>query len=397
MDHGTAYGRLRHLHDPELTEVGPGKPCGELLRRFWQPIALATEVTDVPKEVRILGEDLILFRDGRGRYGLLEPRCCHRGTSLYYGKVETTGVRCCYHGWLFDTEGRCLEQPCEPANSTFKNKVRQPWYPVHEYQGLIFAYMGPADAKPAFPLFDLIEETAANPDETIIADGSGYGLGGGRVLPCNWLQIFENVMDPFHVFVLHSNLSGLQFTKAMAKLPAVEWHMTEFGVRTTQDRTMDDGSTFRRITECFMPNIRLVPHIGAGTDAEGYRRGGHLGWVVPIDDTHTTMFSLLPVRRDDDGTPIFPPRAKFGGKSWEDLTAEEHQRQPGDQEAQVGQGPIADHSSEHLGFSDQGVIMIRRRLKELLGSVEHGFEPEGVSHVAQVTNISTIAGNYLLT
>ena len=150
VDQGTAYGRPAPSFDAELAQVGPGTPGGELLRRYWHPIAVATEVTGTPRNVRVLGEDLILFRDGAGRPGLLYPRCCHRGTTLYYGKVEPAGIRCCYHGWLFDVQGRCLDMPCEPeeknASDRYRERFRQPWYPVQEYHGLVFAYLGPPRA-----------------------------------------------------------------------------------------------------------------------------------------------------------------------------------------------------------------------------------------------------------
>src|ERR671925_1087359 len=126
----SGYGRPMPLHDAELTEVGPGTPAGELLRRFWQPVGLSAELTERPKAICVLGEDLVLFRDSQGRVGLLDTHCTHRGTSLYYGRIEPEGIRCCYHGWLFDDEGRCLDQPCEPPESTYKHRVRQPWIPT---------------------------------------------------------------------------------------------------------------------------------------------------------------------------------------------------------------------------------------------------------------------------
>src|SRR3979490_1473076 len=131
-DLGTAYATKPSSYRKELTEVGPGTPMGELLRRYWHPVGLATDAAHTPRKVRALAEDLILFRDKHGRPGLLRARCCHRGTTLYYGKVEDDGLRCCYHGWKFDRQGRCLEQPCEPEGGLFKDKVRQPWYPVEE-------------------------------------------------------------------------------------------------------------------------------------------------------------------------------------------------------------------------------------------------------------------------
>jgi nitrite reductase/ring-hydroxylating ferredoxin subunit len=157
-DLGTAYAMRPSASRTELTEVGRGTPMGELLRRYWHPIGLVAEATDIPRKVRVLGEDLILFRDRHGRVGLLHARCCHRGTTLYYGKVEEDGIRCCYHGWKFDTEGRCLEQPCEPDGGQFRDKVRQPWYPVAERYGLIFAYMGPSEKMPVLPRYEALEK-----------------------------------------------------------------------------------------------------------------------------------------------------------------------------------------------------------------------------------------------
>lgn len=141
-DQATAYGLPPPSSHPELTEVRRGTPMGELLRRYWHPVGLASDAGATPRPVRALGEDLILFRDGAGRAGLLHARCCHRGTTLYYGRVEQEGIRCCYHGWLFDAEGRCLDQPCEPEGGRRRHRVRQPWYPVRERYGLVFAYMG---------------------------------------------------------------------------------------------------------------------------------------------------------------------------------------------------------------------------------------------------------------
>ena len=127
---GHAYGRRSPHSNTLLTEVGPGAQLGELMRRYWQPVALSREVTDLPRKVKILGEELVVFRDRRGRAGLLYPRCMHRGTSLFYGKVEDEGLRCCYHGWLFDTQGHCLDQPCEPEGGRHGAQARLPWYPV---------------------------------------------------------------------------------------------------------------------------------------------------------------------------------------------------------------------------------------------------------------------------
>jgi phenylpropionate dioxygenase-like ring-hydroxylating dioxygenase large terminal subunit len=134
-DLGTAYAMRPSATRTELTEVGRGTPMGELLRRYWHPIGLGADATDIPRKVRALGEDLILFRDRHGRAGLLHARCCHRGTTLYYGKVEEDGIRCCYHGWKFDTEGRCLEQPCEPTAASSGTRCASPGIPCRNATG----------------------------------------------------------------------------------------------------------------------------------------------------------------------------------------------------------------------------------------------------------------------
>jgi nitrite reductase/ring-hydroxylating ferredoxin subunit len=387
----SGYGRPFPPENAELTHVGPGTPAGELLRRYWQPVGLSPAPGDLPRPLRLLGEDLVLFRDGRGRPGLLEAHCCHRGTSLEYGRVESNGIRCCYHGWLFDPEGRCLEQPCEPAESTFKDRVRQPWYPCREYGGLVFAYMGPPDRMPLLPRYDLVEEG----EGVVVADGTSYGLGGGEILDCNWLQIYENVMDPFHVAVLHSVFSGGQFSDALNLRPRVSWEETDRAVRSTQDRELPDGRLFRRVTEILLPNIRIVPSVAAGSPGEGFERARHIGWILPIDDTHTRMYSLLRVPVSD-GRPVLPPRARHAGKLWAELTEDEHHRMPGDKEAIVSQGPIAIHANEHLASSDRGVILTRRMVARALATVREGGDPPGMIRDPAARLVTTTAGNAVL-
>src|SRR5438067_1752539 len=153
----SAYGLQIPEPDAELTRVGPGTPGGELLRRYWHPICLSAELTDLPKRVRILGEDLVAFRDGEGRVGLLFFRCSHRGTSLEYARVEADGLRCCYHGWKYDVCGNVLDMALEPPTSTFKDRIQHPCYPVREFGGLVFGYMGPPDAEPELPLYDVYQ------------------------------------------------------------------------------------------------------------------------------------------------------------------------------------------------------------------------------------------------
>lgn len=369
IDEGTAYGLAPATHDPLLTEVGAGTPMGELLRRYWHPIGLAADAGAEPRRVRVLGEDLILFRDGTGKPGLVHPRCVHRGASLYYGRVEAEGIRCCYHGWMFDTQGHCVDQPCEPDGGKLRHNVRQPWYPLEERYGLVFAYLGPPDRKPALPHIDVLE--AMGEGEFVEADDSSLGGGGPAIIPCNWLQHFENVVDSLHVPILHGVFSGHQFVPAMAQMPQAEWETTERGVRVTSVRTMEDGQRLRRVTEAAMPTLRVVPspRLGKSGPVES------IGWVLPIDDTRFRIYVAGRVEQSGD---IGRMRSKMNGKFWWDLTEEEHRRFPGDYEAQVGQGAITSHAAEHLRTSDRGVAMLRRFLREQLARIASGQDPAGV-------------------
>jgi len=388
MDEGTAYGLPRPHWDATLVQVGAGTPGGEMLRRYWHPVGVAAEVTARPRAVRVLGEDLILFRDLRGRPGLLYPRCCHRGTTLYYGKVEADGIRCCYHGWLFDVEGHCLDQPCEPAerlaSDRYRATYRQPWYPVEEYLGLVFAYLGPPDRKPLLPRYDVLEALA--PDEEVVADGSNIGLAGEST-PCNWLQTHENVMDPYHVFVLHNTNSGNQFVPLMGLVPRVTWAYTQLGVKSHQDRTLPDGRVFHRVTEVVMPTVRIV----ANPRVARYGKSDSVAWTLPIDDTTTRIYTLYRAPR---GQRV--ERMRLDGKTWEELTEEEHQRMPNDYEAQVGQGAITCHSEERLASTDRGVVMFRRRLREQIEAVAAGRDPLGVARDPALALVRVEAGNFLL-
>ena len=388
IDTGTAYGRPSPSHVAELTEVGAGRPMGELLRRYWHPIGLTADAGATPRRVQVLGEALILFRDTLGRPGLVYPRCAHRGTSLYYGRVEERGIRCCYHGWLFDVQGHCLEQPCEPQlGARSCRSVRQPWYPLEERYGLIWAYLGPPDKKPVLPRYDALE--TLDDGEFLEADDSSIGGGGPRVIPCNWLQHYENLVDPFHVVVLHSSFSGTQFVEQMALMPQVTWEFSPLGVRTVSLRTLADGSTLRRISEAAVPTLRVIPSPRIGQ----YGRVESIGWVLPMDDHQFRIYVVGRVRAAGD---LVRMRSRLNGKLWEELSDAEHQAYPGDLEAQVGQGPISWHSEEHLASSDRGVVMLRRFLKRQLDTVARGDDPAGVIRDPHAAPVRFEAGNFLI-
>ena len=251
-----------------------------------------------------------------------------------------------------------------------RGNVRQPWYPVEERYGLVYAYLGPPDRKPLLPRIDVLEVLASG--EQLEADDSSVGGGGPQVIPCNWLQHWENVVDSLHVPILHGTFSGQQFVPAMAQMPEVEWSATERGVRVLSWRTLDDGRRLRRVTEAAMPTLRVVPspRLGRFGPVES------IGWVLPIDDTHFRIYVAGRVTQPGD---IGRMRSKMNGKFWWELSDDEHRQFPGDYEAQVSQGPITSHSREHLRSSDRGVALLRRFLHEQLRRVAAGEDPAGVA------------------
>lgn len=384
IDTGTAYGLRLGAPLNHLAQVGPGTPYGEVLRRYWQPVAKVEDATTRPIMVRALGEDLVLFRTRKGKAGLLHPRCIHRGASLFYGGVEDEGIRCCYHGWVFDTEGHCTEQPCEPDLGLHRDRVRQPWYPVEEQYGLIWAYMGPPEKKPLLPKYDTFEDLAD--DEVLIVNDAGVGGGGPAELDFNWLQHWENVMDPFHVPILHARFSGFQFTSEMALIPEVEYEYTSRGVRSIQMRDLGDGRKLRRVTEVMFPNMRVVasPKLSSG-------QTNMIGWVVPMDDT---SFKIFTVARDTDPEFLAKLRSTHEGRPWKELSDLDHQRLPGDYEAQKSQGDISLHSEDHLTTTDQGVAMVRRMMAKQVKLVAQGGDPAGVVFDEASVVVPITGGNY---
>ena len=382
---GSAYGRPPQSSSKLLTEVGPGTPCGELMRRYWQPIAASADVQDSPRKVRVLGEDLVIFRDRSGRAGLLYPRCMHRGTSLYYGRIEAEGIRCCYHGWLFDVQGRCLDQPCEPDGGRHRENARQPWYPVQERYGFVFAYLGPPEKMPVLPLYDNLE--SLEPDETYWSHVGGFGATGDdslSLVPYSWLHMNDNIMDPFHVQVLHSTFSGIQFHQQFALMPKVDFFAVDHGVCYSAVRQLEDGQEVDRISSWLMPNIMSVPDIQ-------FRAGkaSSVAWVVPVDDASYVMAMVMKLPQGAQR-----PRMLINGRSWGEMTEAERQRSPGDFEAQSGQGPISLHSEEHLVTSDRGVMMQRRILEKQIEAVAAGGDPLGVNYDPAKALFSVRSGNF---
>jgi len=383
---GTAYGRPPATSNALLTQVGPGTPCGEFMRRYWQPLLTSESVTNRPQEIRILGEDLIVFRDRKGRPGLLYPRCMHRGTSLFYGKVEEEGIRCCYHGWLFDVQGHCLDQPCEPEGGLQRDLARQPWYPLQERYGLVWAYMGPPAKQPVLPRWDVLEDL--QPGEVYASSDRSWGTtrdGSMPITPYSWLHMNDNIMDPFHVQVLHTTFSVVQFVASFAVMPKVEFEYIDNGVIYKAYRKLEDGREVDRVSTFMLPNIMSVPN----TQHE-HGKSNSLGFVVPVDDSHCRIIS---VRRTSDPESAFLPYLT-NGKKWSEMTIEERQDFPNDFEAQMGQGPISLHSDEHLATSDKGIAMQRRMLTQQINLVAQGDDPVGVAFDEAKAFVRVPSGNF---
>src|SRR5882724_623291 len=233
--------------DAELTQVGPGTPGGEYLRRFWQPVAFVRDL-ERPLRVRILGEDLVMCRDGGGQIGVLHLHCAHRGTSPEFGIPLDRGIRCCYHGWAFDVDGRCLETPGEPRGSRLKERVWQGAYPAAKF-----------------------------------------------TLPCNWLQAKDNSMDPVHTAFLHALSSGYQFTEAFGVVPELDWALTEAGMAYIATRRAGD-LVWIRVCDFIPPNIhQFTREIEEATGPKPTSRPVIIRWAVPDEDKHTTKFELAQV------------------------------------------------------------------------------------------------------
>ena len=351
--------------DDELTRVGPGTPGGEYLRRFWHPVAMASELGEAPLLIRILGEDLVLFRDKSGRTGLLHRHCAHRGTSLEYGIPMTRGLRCCYHGWTWDVDGTCLETPGEPPHSRIKESVFQGAYPVRELDGLFFAYMGPPAEQPPLPVFDV----TGQPDTKVAT----FSI----LIDCNWLQTHENGIDPVHAAFLHARPGATSFGNVFTVVPRLDLMETPTGFIVLTTRRWKD-KVWTRASESVIPNLGHIPMpFENGEHPRMFGRAAFTRWVVPVDDTHNIY----------KGWRFFSPTLDpFGkgnparcGKNMIDFPGQERDRDPreaqldpGDIEAQVSQGAVAVHAAEHLGTSDRGVLALRRALRQGIRKVAAG-------------------------
>lgn len=355
--------------DPELTRTGPGTPMGEYMRKFWHPVCLSEELTDLPKAIRILGEDLVAFRDKSGQVGVLHRNCSHRGASLEYGIIAERGIRCCYHGWLYDVDGTLLEAPCEPTDTKLKDTVCQPAYPAFEKHGLVFAYMGPIDQMPEFPDYDAY----------FLPKGNRL-IPFSNIYPCNWLQVCENIMDHLHSSVLHNNMVVETVDSDTAKrmalegfgpMPQIYWETTHNGngMVFTAGRRIDDETVYVRLTNCILPDFMMIGSPTAQATLPRHSMVGNCRWHTPVDDEHMIIFGWRHFNDevDPDGVgreeDLGVDKFDFLDGQVGNRTYEQGQRAPGDWEALTSLGPISVHKRETPAKSDVGVYMLRRLLR----------------------------------
>ena len=380
-----------------ITRISPGTACGQLMRQFWQPCALVEELPAARpvKPVRLLGEDFVLFRDPRGRFGLLERACPHRGADLAFGRLEDGGLRCAFHGWLFDVTGSCLQTPAEPKGSKLCDHIRQASYPVAERNGILFAYLGTGEPPP-FPAFDCFTAPGTH----------SFAFKG--LIECNWLQALEVGIDPAHASFLHrffededpSDAYGKQFRAASAgtdipmtrilreyESPSIEVEPTNYGLRISARREIDQTTTHVRVTNLCFPHAFVIPMSEQMNITQ---------WHVPVDDTSCYWYAIFasfgePVDQEHmraqrlelytlpDYRPI---RGKFNDygydaaeQSQSTYTGMGHDINVHDQWAVESQGPIQDRTREHLGQSDIAISHYRRLLLANLRDLEEGRRP----------------------
>mgnify|MGYP001210671345 CR=1 FL=1 len=385
-----------HDQNMRMTLVGPDKPAGRLLRRYWQPVALIEELDEQRpvRAVKVLGQDFVLFRDEQGRYGLLDRDCPHRGADLAFGRPEDGGLRCPFHGWLFDVAGRCLETPAEPEGSRLCQRIRQKSYPVVLKSGILFAYLGEGDP-PAF----------ADLDCFIAPDSHVFAFKGH--IACNWLQALEVGIDPAHASFLHrffededpganygrqfratSADSDMPMTKVLREFarPQIEIERTDYGMRLFALRQISERSTHVRVTNLLFPQAFVIPLSAEMTITQ---------WHVPVDDVNCYWYAIFtsfgaPVdkaqmraqRLELYTLPDYMPRLNKSNNYGFDPLQQKTQTYTGmgfdinvhDQWAVESQGPIQDRTREHLGSTDKAIINYRSMLMKAIDQVEKGEE-----------------------
>ncbi len=362
-----------------LTQTGSGTPCGELMRRYWQPAALSEELVagGPPLRIRLLGRDLLLFRDEFGRVGLLGLYCSHRGVDLSYGRIENGGLRCLYHGWVYDIHGRCLEVPGEPPGSTLQEKIRHPSYPCVEMGGLILTYMGPGKPPPP-PEFEFLNTS------------NEYRLNSKIYQECNYLQANEGNIDPIHVTFLH-RIFGAALNAPPPPPASQQWFIdmdveeTSYGVRIIRAEPAGQGATYIRTTNFILPNLCAFP---GGTD-DGYT----VNWHVPIDNTHHWKYVIVFTKKNPlnhekvwsrraELTPDYQLVRNQANHYLQDreemklgtLTGMGTAFQVHDAYATESGHAIQDRTREQLSYMDRAIVLARSLMLRIIRELGEGCE-----------------------
>jgi phthalate 4,5-dioxygenase oxygenase subunit len=387
---------LSREDNDRITRVGPGTPGGNLFRRYWQPAVLSSELAEndgAPVRVRLLGEDLLAFRDSEGKVGLVDAYCPHRRAPLFFGRNEECGIRCVYHGWKFDVTGACTDMPSEPADSTFKNKVRLKSYPTVERGGLVWTYMGPPETMPGPPDYEWLRAPETHRFCTKVFER------------CNYLQGLEGGLDSSHTSFLHRRGMGdKKYLSNRDGAPRLEVDVTPFGFSYSSIRRYDAEQIYVRLYHFMMPAQQVRPGVLTLTgDHTKPSFHGHI-WV-PVDDENTWVYNwaygydhTVPLSeeykngyeaKDGRAPEDYVPGTFFLRQNRENDYLIDRQLQktssftgiPGvntqDFAMQEGMGAIPDRSEEHLGTSDRAIIAARRMLSDAISAVQRGETPPG--------------------
>jgi phenylpropionate dioxygenase-like ring-hydroxylating dioxygenase large terminal subunit len=372
-----------------LTQTDSAAPMGQLIRRYWVPALLSEEIPQPdcpPVRLRLLGEELVAFRDTQGRIGLIGERCAHRGTSLFYGRNEECGLRCIYHGWKYDVEGNVLETPAEPGKSDFSKKLRHTAYPTHEVGGVIYAYLGPWEKMPLFPNY---EWTQVPLDHTYVTK---------CLLECNYLQGLEGECDSSHLSFLHRSFTN-ERNQSLYKsdgAPVYETEDTDFGVRLIATRKAADNQHYVRFSAFVLPVYGCVPAGRPTNELDGYE----IHTYVPADDTHCWRYDIGfrrsrsvnedEVHRRKQIGPDYRRIRNAANNYLQDRKMQKTVNFTGIEDflnhdacATESMGAIFDRSREHLGVSDKAVIAVRKHLLNAVKVLANGQEPPHVVRNAE--------------
>jgi phenylpropionate dioxygenase-like ring-hydroxylating dioxygenase large terminal subunit len=387
MNASSAKKRNRQVTLSDIPRVGPGTPAGEWLRKYWLVVSTAEELHDIPKAVKVLGEELVLFRDPQGRIGLLGLHCPHRGTSLEYGDIEDRGIRCPYHGWMFDTTGQCVEQPAEPKDSNFCQKVKHLSYPVREQGGLIFAYLGPnPETPPSLPRYSCL-----------IDRGGQRQIEPVRHNDYNWFNFFENSADPSHICILHRHTGygeqswGDQFF-SYEDMPDFDYVETDYGMKVVMTKPGPSaGTEFVDTMTLALPSIIQVgdtEFVHARVDAVKLMTEGsqcdHVLFLTPNDDDHFTIYTVNYYTGSDPN--FFETLKRMRATEVPKQEVKEYDRRKympfkgnvrqEDIMSQSTQGLLGARE-ERLATSDRGVIMFRKIVRDAIAAALNGGRPKG--------------------